>query len=44
MTGTALRRMRTAPKNGAMKVPTELKACARLRRLDAVLGGPMTVT
>ncbi len=27
-----------------MNVPTELNACARLRRLDAVEAGPITVT
>ncbi len=33
-----------APKKGAIKVPTELKACAKLKRLEAVRGGPMMVT
>ena len=34
----AVARMSRVPKSGAMKVPTELKACARLRRLEAVAG------
>src|SRR3954447_6376859 len=40
----ALVRIRQLPKYGAMKVPNELKACVRLRRLEAVSGGPSTET
>ncbi len=32
------------PREGAIVVPSELKACARFRRLDAVSGGPSTAT
>src|SRR5580700_4295399 len=41
--GAALR-MNRLPKNGARKVPSELNACVKLRRLDAVAGLPNTVT
>src|SRR6266436_4402084 len=37
-------RIRAPPKKGAMKVPKELKAWARLSRLAAVAWGPRLVT
>src|SRR6185312_9466855 len=37
-------RIKILPKSGARVVPRELKPCVRLRRLDAVRGGPRTAT
>src|ERR1700745_190958 len=40
----AVVRMKRPPKKGARNVPSELNACVRLSRLDAVSGFPKTVT
>ena len=41
---TVLPRMNAAPTSGAMVVPSELNACARLRRDEAVRAGPSAAT
>ena len=40
----ALARISSPPKYGATVVPSELNACVRFSRLDAVFAGPSTAT
>ena len=44
MASGALLRINRLPRYGAMVVPSELNACVRFKRLDAVSGGPRTAT
>src|ERR1700743_1202014 len=41
---TAAPRINRLPNFGAIVVPKELNACVRFKRLEAVRGGPRTVT
>src|SRR6478672_7749135 len=41
---SAAPRMSQLPNRGASVVPSELKACVRFRRLEAVRGGPRIAT